>query len=344
MADLPQRNDISTIAKPYLIFLGDVSDPLDAKTGLGIRQWRPQWCAAQYRLPGCEVDLGLPELAPAAAAAAGAKSLVIGIAPDGGRLPPHWRGVVLDALDAGLDIVAGLHSRLNADAEFAERARLRGRRLVDVRNPPQDFSPGSGAKRSGKRLLTVGTDCAVGKKYTVLALEQALRARGIAADYRATGQTGVLIAERGVAIDAVISDFVSGAAEWLSPANDAAHWDLVEGQGSLFHPSYAAVTLGLIHGSQPDAMVLCHEAGRATIGNFPDYPIPAWQDAIATYEAAARLTNRAARVVGISINTASLPEAEARAVIAAAAAETGLPCIDPLRFGCDAIADVLERL
>jgi uncharacterized NAD-dependent epimerase/dehydratase family protein len=269
---------------------------------------------------------------------------VIGIAPDGGRLPPHWRGVVLEALDAGLDIVAGLHSRLNADAEFAERARLRGRRLVDVRNPPQDFSPGSGAKRSGKRLLTVGTDCAVGKKYTVLALEQALRARGIAADYRATGQTGVLIAERGVAIDAVISDFVSGAAEWLSPANEAAHWDLVEGQGSLFHPSYAAVTLGLIHGSQPDAMVLCHEAGRATIGNFPDYPIPAWKDAIATYEAAARLTNRAARVVGISINTASLPEAEARAVIAAAAAETGLPCIDPLRFGCDAIADVLERL
>jgi len=344
MADLPQRNDISTIAKPYLIFLGDVSDPLDAKTGLGIRQWRPQWCAAQYRLPGCAVDLGLPELSPAAAAAAGAKSLVIGIAPDGGRLPPHWRGVVLEALDAGLDIVAGLHSRLNADAEFAEHARLRGRRLVDVRNPPQDFSPGSGAKRSGKRLLTVGTDCAVGKKYTVLALEQALRERGIAADYRATGQTGVLIAERGVAIDAVISDFVSGAAEWLSPANDASHWDLVEGQGSLFHPSYAAVTLGLIHGSQPDAMVLCHEAGRATIGNFPDYPIPAWKDAIATYEAAARLTNRKARVVGISINTASLPEAEARAVIAAAAAATGLPCTDPLRFGCANLADALETL
>ena len=170
------------------------------------------------------------------------------------------------------------------------------------------------------------------------------RARGIAADYRATGQTGVLIAERGVAIDAVISDFVSGAAEWLSPANDPAHWDLVEGQGSLFHPSYAAVTLGLIHVSQPDAMVLCHEAGRMTIGNFPDYPIPAWQDAIATYEAAARLTNRAARVVGISINTASLAEPDARALLAATATETGLPCIDPLRFGCDAIADALERL
>lgn len=344
MSGLPQRNDISSIAKPYLVFLGDVADPLDAKTGLGIRQWRAQWCAAQYRLPGCTVDLGLPELAPAAAAAAGAKSLVVGIAPDGGRLPAHWRGVVLDALDAGLDIVAGLHSRLNADAEFAERAHARGRRLVDVRNPPQDFAPGSGAKRSGKRLLTVGTDCAVGKKYTVLALEQELHARGIAADYRATGQTGVLIAERGVAIDAVIADFVSGAAEWLSPANDPAHWDLVEGQGSLFHPSYAAVTLGLVHGSQPDAMVLCHEVSRMHIGNLPDYPIPTWQEAIATYEAAARLTNRAARVIGISLNTSGLAEHEARATIAAATAETGLPCTDPLRFGCAALADAMEQL
>lgn len=335
MADLPERADIRAIAKPYLLFLGDVADPLDAKTAMGIHQWRPGWCAAQYRLPGCAVDLGLPEQAPAAAAAAGARSLVIGIAPDGGRLPAHWRGVVLDALDAGLDIVAGLHSRLNADAEFVERARGRGRRLVDVRNPPQDFAPGSGRKRSGKRLLTVGTDCAVGKKYTALALEQALRARGTPADYRATGQTGVLIAERGVAIDAVISDFVSGAAEWLSPDNTPEHWDLVEGQGSLFHPSYAAVTLGLVHGSQPDAMVLCHEAGRPHIGNFPDYPIPEWNACIAAYESAARLTNPLARVVGISLNTAGLGEDAARAAIEAAARASRLPCTDPLRFGCE---------
>jgi uncharacterized NAD-dependent epimerase/dehydratase family protein len=337
------RNDISSIAKPYLLFLGDVRDPLDAKTALGIRQWRPEWAAAQLRLPGCAVDLGLPELDPRAAKAAGIGSLVVGIAPDGGQLPAHWRSVVLEALDAGLDVVAGLHSRLAADAEFVERARSRGRRLVDVRNPPQAFPPGNGAKRSGKRLLTVGTDCAVGKKYTVLALERELRARGIAADYRATGQTGVLIAERGVAIDAVISDFVAGAAEWLSPANAPDHWDLVEGQGSLFHPSYAAVTLGLIHGSQPDALVLCHESGRAHIGNFPDYPIPPFAECMDGYMRVARLTNKAVRFTGVSLNTSALDERAARAAIDDAARETGLPCCDPVRFGCATLADAMLR-
>jgi uncharacterized NAD-dependent epimerase/dehydratase family protein len=336
------RDDIAAIAKPYLLFLGDVADPLDAKTALGIREWRPEWCGAQLRLPGCAVDLGLPDLRPAPAAEAGIRSLVVGIAPDGGQLPAHWRSVMLEALDAGLDLVAGLHSRLGNDAEFVARARERGRRLVDVRNPPCAFAPGSGAKRPGKRLLTVGTDCAVGKKYTVLALECELRARGVAVDYRATGQTGVLIAERGVAIDAVVSDFVSGAAEWLSPANTPDHWDLVEGQGSLFHPSYAAVTLGLIHGSQPDALVLCHQLGRAHIGNLPDYPIPPFATCIAAYEAAARLTNKAARCIGIAINTHGQDEASARAAIEAAARETGLPCTDPLRFGCAALADAME--
>lgn len=338
------REDVSAIAKPYLLFLGDVADPLDAKTALGIRQWRPEWCGAQLRLPGCAVDLGLPEMNPAQAAAAGCKSLVIGIAPDGGQLPAHWRALLLEALDAGLDLVAGLHSRLAADPLLAARAAERGRRLFDVRNPPCAFPPGNGAKRPGKRLLTVGTDCAVGKKYTVLALERELRARGIAADYRATGQTGVLIAERGVAIDAVVSDFVAGAAEWLSPANAPDHWDLVEGQGSLFHPSYAAVTLGLIHGSQPDALVLCHEAGRAHIGNFPDYPIPPFGECIDTYLRAARLTNRAVRCIGVSINTAGLAEDAARACLEAAARETGLPATDPLRFGCAAFADAMAAL
>jgi uncharacterized NAD-dependent epimerase/dehydratase family protein len=344
MHDTARRADLQAIRKPYLLFLGDVRDPLDAKTALGIRQWRPEWAAAQLRLPGCVVDLGVPEMEPAQAVAAGIGSLVVGIAPDGGQLPSHWRAKLLEALDAGLDLVAGLHSRLNADAEFVERARARGRRLVDVRNPPQDFPAGNGAKRSGKRLLTVGTDCAVGKKYTVLALERELRARGIAADYRATGQTGVLIAERGVAIDAVVSDFVAGAAEWLSPANAPEHWDLVEGQGSLFHPSYAAVTLGLVHGSQPDALVLCHEAGRVHIGNFPDYPIPSFAECIEAYERAARLTNKAARCIGVSLNTSALAEGVAHAAIEAASRETGLPCCDPVRFGCAALADAMERL
>jgi uncharacterized NAD-dependent epimerase/dehydratase family protein len=339
-----ERDDVRAIAKPYLLFLGDVRDPSDAKTAFGIHQWRPEWCAAQLRLPRCTVDLGLPEMTAHDAARNGVGSLVVGIAPDGGQLPAHWRPVLLAALDAGLDLVAGLHSRLAADPEIAERARVRGRRLTDVRHPPRAFTPGTGAKRSGKRLLSVGTDCAVGKKYTVLALERELRGRGVDAEFRATGQTGVLIAERGVAIDAVVADFVSGAAEWLSPDNAPDHWDLVEGQGSLFHPSYAAVTLGLIHGSQPDALVVCHELGRQHIGNFPDYPIPSWRQCVEQYTLAARLTNPRAQVVGISLNTAAIDAGSARAALAAVAVETGLACVDPLRFGCAALADAIASI
>ena len=338
------REDVRAIAKPYLLFLGDVADPTDAKTALGILQWRPEWCAAQRRLPGCVVDLGLPDMTAAEAARNGVRSLVVGIAPDGGRLPAHWRAELLQALDAGLDLVAGLHTRLAAEPEIAQRAADRGRRLTDVRNAPGAFAPGSGAKRSGRRLLSVGTDCAVGKKYTVLALERELKTRGVAAEFRATGQTGVLIAERGLAIDAIVADFVSGAAEWLSPANDADHWDLIEGQGSLFHPSYAAVTLGLIHGSQPDALVLCHELGRTHIGNLPDYPIPSWQQCIEQYTTAARLTNSRARVIGISLNTAAVDEDTARLVVRAVTDEAGLPCTDPLRFGCQTLADAMASI
>src|SRR5687768_16176846 len=154
-----ERDDVRAIAKPYLLFLGDVRDPSDAKTAFGIHHWRPEWCAAQLRWPGCVVDLGLPEMTVETAARNGVRSLVVGIAPDGGQLPAHWRAVLLGALDAGLDLVAGLHSRLAADPEISERARARGRRLTDVRNAPCAFTPGTGAKRRGKRLLSVGTDC-----------------------------------------------------------------------------------------------------------------------------------------------------------------------------------------
>ena len=258
-------------------------------------------------------------------------------------MPAHWRAELLQALDAGLDLVAGLHTRLAAEPEIAQRAAERGRRLTDVRNAPGAFAPGSGAKRSGRRLLSVGTDCAVGKKYTALAIE---RNCGHAAWSRVPrhGPDRHLIADRGLAIDAVVSDFVSGAAEWLSPANDADHWDVIEGQGSLFHPSYAAVTLGLIHGSQPDALVLCHELGRAHIGNLPDYPIPSWQQCIEQYTTAARLTNSRARVIGISLNTAAVDEDTARLVVRAVTAEAGLPCTDPLRFGCQTLADAMASI
>jgi uncharacterized NAD-dependent epimerase/dehydratase family protein len=213
-----------------------------------------------------------------------------------------------------------------------------------VRQPENIFKPGTGQKRTGKRLLTVGTDCAVGKKYSALAIEKELRKRGVNADFRATGQTGIFISGRGVAIDSVIADFISGAAEWLSPENTPDHWDVVEGQGSLFHPSYAGVTLGLIHGTQPDAMVICHDARRSTLMGYDSFPIQSFQACIDAYVAAARMTNPQARVVGISLNTSHLKEdRDARQLLAATAKDTSLPCCDPIRFGVGEIVDHLLR-
>ena len=188
--------------------------------------------------------------------------MVVGVVNAGGVLPDHWIGKIIEALDAGLDVATGLHERLGTIPAIAEAAQRGGRRLHDVRYSDMEFATGKGNKRPGLRVLTVGTDCSVGKKYTALALEREMIAQDMKADFRATGQTGVFISGRGVAIDAVIADFIAGAAEWLTPANDADHWDVVEGQGSLFHPSFAGVTLGLLHGSQPDAFIVCHEPTR----------------------------------------------------------------------------------
>jgi uncharacterized NAD-dependent epimerase/dehydratase family protein len=329
------------IATPYLIFLGGVSNPLDAKTGRGLVEWRPELCIGQLRQPGCRVDLGLPDLTPAGAHARGARSLVIGVAPAGGRLDPAWIDTLAEALEAGLDLVAGMHTRLASEPRLAASAGALGRRLVDVRVPPAGLPVASGRKRTGQRLLTVGTDCCVGKKYTALALFRALEGRGRDATFRATGQTGILIAGSGIPMDAVVSDFLSGAAEVLTPDNEPGHWDVIEGQGSLFHPAYAAVTLGLLHGSQPDALVLCHDAGRTHIDEYPDYPIPPLGDCIDAYLRAARLTNPRVRFVGVSLNTSGLPPARRSEAIDSAVARTGLPCADPGLGGIEVLVDGL---
>jgi uncharacterized NAD-dependent epimerase/dehydratase family protein len=219
-----------------------------------------------------------------------------------------------------------------------DAARRSGATLVDVRHSDQTFPAGNGQKRSGLRVLTVGTDCALGKKYTALALTQALRDQGALATFRATGQTGLMIAGEGVAIDAVISDFVAGAAEMLSPDNAADHWDVIEGQGALFHPAYAGVTLGLLHGSQPDALVLCHDPARDTIEGYPNCPIPDLQVAINRYVEAGLLTNPAVRCVGVSINSSSLSDADWAAYAAELTTRLSLPVVDPLRGGVAAIA------
>jgi len=327
------------IQSPYLLFLGDAPDIATAKTAAGIRQWRPELCAGQLRLPGCRVDLGLPDLAPRDAAVRGIRTLVIGIANDGGFIAPHWVSAIVDALTAGLDVASGLHEPLAGVPEIQAAAQKTGRQLIEVRQPAQSFMPGTGRKRSGKRALTVGTDCAVGKKYTALAIEKEMRSRGVAADFRATGQTGIFISGRGVAVDSVVADFVSGAAEWLSPDAASQHWDVIEGQGSLFHPAYAGVTLGLLHGSQPDALILCHDLARTGIADYEGYPIPSYEHCFKDYLAAARLTNPAVRFAGISLNTSSLDDRAARRAVREVAERTKLPCADPIRDGVAPIVD-----
>jgi uncharacterized NAD-dependent epimerase/dehydratase family protein len=329
------------LRKPYLLFLGDVKDKLTAKTAFGLRDWCANDVVGEWSVPGCEVTLGLPRLSPQEAAARGAGSIVVGIAPTGGRLPPHWVAELIAAAEAGLDVVSGLHTRLTSLADLKEAASRRGVRLVDVRHSERSYGAASGRKRSGKRVLTVGTDCALGKKYTALTLAQSLRRRGVAASFRATGQTGIMISGEGIAMDAVIADFVAGAAEELSPDNAADHWDVIEGQGSLFHPAYAGVTLGLLHGSQPDAIVLCHDPSRTNIDEYPDFPIPDLEVAVEDYLHAARLTNRAVRCVGLSINSSSLAAQEYAAYVARVTQQLGLPVCDPVRGGLEAITSAL---
>ena len=332
------------LRKPYLLFLGDVQDRLTAKTAFGLKDWCPDDVAGEWSLPGCSVTLGLARLSPQEAQRRGAGSIVVGIAPTGGKLPPHWIAELKAAAEAGLDIVSGLHTRLTSVPELVQAASRRGVRLIDVRHSDKTYAAASGRRRPGRRVLTVGTDCALGKKYTALALARNLTSRGVAASFRATGQTGIMISGEGIAMDAVIADFVAGAAEELSPDNAPDHWDVIEGQGSLFHPAYAGVTLGLLHGSQPDALVLCHDPSRRTIDEYPDFPIPDLQVAIEDYLRAGRLTNAAIRCVGLSINSSSLSAAQCTEYFQRLTDRLGLPVCDPMRTGVDPLATALLGL
>jgi uncharacterized NAD-dependent epimerase/dehydratase family protein len=330
-----------SLRRPYLMFLGTAPDQLAAKTAQGIVHWRPDWCVGQLRLPGCKADLGLKEMSVAEAAKAGAKTVIVGVANRGGVLDESWIPVLVEALDRGMDLASGLHKRLSDLPALRAAAERHGRQLADVRHPARDFAVGTGRKRTGKRLLTVGTDCSIGKMYTALALEKEMKRRGLEADFRATGQTGIFIAGDGVSIDAVVADFISGAVEWLSPDNEPDHWDLIEGQGSLFHASYAGVSLGLLHGAQPDALVMCHEPTRQHMRGLPHYKLPDLETCIEANLAAARLTNPAVKLVGFSINTSALDGAAAERCLAATADRFGLPAVDPMRTGVGPIVDQL---
>jgi len=320
---------------PYLLFLGDTTEPTLAKTAFGLRDWARERCVGECSCSGATVTTGLPRLSPHQAYELGARSLVIGVANYGGFIQDNWLPVLLEALEAGLDLVSGMHARLKDLEPLRTAATRLGRKLVDVRVPPAGIPVATGRKRSGRRLLTVGTDCALGKKYTALCITRAFADRRLRVDFRATGQTGILIAGRGIPMDAVVSDFEAGAAELLSPDAPDDHWDVIEGQGSLFHPSYAAVSLGLLHGSQPDVLVVCHQAGRESVMGNPDYLLPSIEETIDLNLRLGRRTNPAIRCAGVSLNTAHLEADAARALLAREATRLGMPVADPIRGGAE---------
>ena len=323
---------VEALPQPYLLFLGDTTEPGYAKTAFGLRDWAGDVVVGEWSC-GATVTTGLPRLSPKEARARGARGLVIGVANSGGIIYESWIPSLVEALAAGLDIVSGMHTRLNETPALKAAAMRYGRRLIDIRTPPRHIPIATGNKRPGKRLLTVGTDCALGKKYTALALARAFAARGVDVDFRATGQTGILIAGRGMPMDAVVADFEAGAAEMLSPAADANHWDVIEGQGSLFHPAYAGVSLGLLHGSQPDVFVVCHEPGRTHVLGHPAFALPTIEETIDMTIRLGRRTNPAIRCGGVSLNTSSLDEADALVLFALHGEQLGLPVADPIRGG-----------
>lgn len=332
------------IKTPYLLFLGDAPDQLAVKVAQGIRDWRPAHAVGQLRMPGCGADLDLRDMTLDEGLAAGAQTLVIGVANRGGVISAAWKEVLIAALGAGYDLASGLHNLLRDEPDLVAAAQAHGRSLHDVRVPAVKYPIANGQRRRGKRCLAVGTDCSVGKMYTALAMDAEMRRRGLKCSFRATGQTGILITGDGVPLDAVVADFMAGSIEWLTPDNDADHWDLIEGQGSLFHVSYSGVTLALIHGGQPDALILSHEPTRTHMRGLPGYGLPTLEAVRDTALALARVANPECQVVGISVNTQHLSEVDALEYLAEVEARMGLPAVDPFRHGAGRLVDALEAM
>ncbi|OAN86220.1 N-acetyltransferase DgcN [Sulfitobacter geojensis] len=332
------------IQTPYLLFLGDAPDQLSAKVAQGIKDWRPDNAVGQFRMEGCQADVGLKDLSLQEAKDAGAKTLVIGVANRGGVISQAWKEVLVEALGMGFDLASGLHNLLAEEGDLVAASQVSGQTLHDVRVPNVQYPIADGKKRTGKRVLAVGTDCSVGKMYTALALDEAMREKGMKSTFRATGQTGILITGSGVPLDAVIADFMAGAVEYLTPDNDADHWDIIEGQGSLFHVSYSGVTMALIHGGQPDALIICHEPTREHMRGLPDYKLPSMQAVSDMALTLARVANAGCQVVGISVNTQHMSQDEATAYLEKVEAEMGLPAVDPFRHGGGRLADAIAAL
>jgi uncharacterized NAD-dependent epimerase/dehydratase family protein len=328
-----RKSEVMDLPHPYLLFLGDTTEKGYAKTAFGLRDWAQDRCLGEWSCGGATVTTDLPRLTPKEARARGARALVIGVANTGGVISDSWLPSLVEALESGLDIISGMHAKLGDVPQLKSTAERHGRRLIDVRTPPRNIPISSGRKRTGKRLLTVGTDCALGKKYTALALARAFAERRVDADFRATGQTGIMISGSGIPMDAVVADFAAGAAEMLTPDAPERHWDVIEGQGSLFHPAYSGVSLALLHGSQPDVIVVCHQPGREQVLGYPGYSLPDLDETIDLNLRLGRRTNPAIRCAGISLDTSRLDIGAAHRLLAEQSARLGLPVADPMRGG-----------
>lgn len=329
------------IKTPYLLFLGDAKDQLAAKVAQGIKDWRPEYVVGQYRMEGCNADVGAPDMGLQEAWDAGARTLVIGVANRGGVISSAWLDVLTQAMAIGYDLASGLHNLLRDEGVLAEVAKREDRNMHDVRVPSVDFPIADGKARAGKRCLAVGTDCSVGKMYTGLAMDAEMRKRGLKSTFRPTGQTGILITGQGIPLDAVVADFMAGSVEWLTPENDADHWDHIEGQGSLFHVSFSGVTMALIHGGQPDALILAHEPTRTHMRGLPDYELPSLEALRDMALPLAKVANPDCFVAGVSINTKALGDDEAARLCEEVETRMGLATADPFRHGAGKLVDAL---
>jgi uncharacterized NAD-dependent epimerase/dehydratase family protein len=332
-----------TIQQPYVLFLGDAPDPLAAKVAQGIKDWRPGLSIGQITLPGCKADMGLKNLSIKEAVSMRAKTLVIGVANRGGIISDKWKDVLKEAIISGLDIASGLHNLLRDESELVNLAKIHNTNLIDVRVPTVEYPIANGIKRSGKRCLAVGTDCSIGKMYTAIALEKEMKNKGLKATFRATGQTGILITGDGVPLDAVIADFMAGSIEHLTPDNDEDHWDIIEGQGSLYHPSYSGVTMALVHGGQPDALILCHEPTRSHMRGLPGYSLPTLRELNDTAINLAKVVNKNVKVIGISVNTSNMENEKALEYLKQVEEEMKLPTVDPVLTGTSRIVEELDN-
>jgi uncharacterized NAD-dependent epimerase/dehydratase family protein len=338
---------VSRARRLLLLAEGRSDDPHFGKTARGVLRYRPHDVVAilDSTRAGQELD-GFPVVATVAEALRHEPTVaLVGVATQGGRFPPAWRELLKEAIAAGLDVESGLHEFVSDDAELAALAQRHGVELRDLRRPPPDLNvpTGENLTHPARTILTVGSDCAIGKMTVALELDREARRRGIRSEFVPTGQTGIAIAGWGISVDAVVADFLAGAAERLVLEGVRRGGELlfVEGQGSLLHPAYSGVTLGLVHGSAPHGYVLCHLAGATVVDGDGRFPIPPLRELVELHERTSLLA-RPARVLAIALNTRLLDEPAARAAVAAAEADTGLPAGDPVRFGAGALLEAVR--